>query len=52
MRGAVGQHIVERGIAAGLLQAVDAAVAPVVEHDDDEFLSSMTEVAISEFIIR
>ncbi|MNT09417.1 hypothetical protein D3C72_1441980 [compost metagenome] len=37
MRCAVGQHIVERRVAAGLLQAVDATIAPVVEHDDDEF---------------
>ncbi len=36
-RCAVGQHIVERGIAARLLQAVDAAIAAVVEHDDDQF---------------
>ena len=35
---AVGEQIVERLAAARLLQAVDAAVAVVVEHDDDELL--------------
>ena len=33
------------------LQAVDAAKAMVVEHDDDQLQPRLTEVAISEFII-
>ena len=50
---AVVEQVVERRAAARLLQPVDAAVAAVVEHDDRSSLCpSITEVAISEFIIR
>jgi hypothetical protein len=38
--------------AARLLQTVDTAVAAIVEHHDDSFAPSATELAISLFIIR
>jgi hypothetical protein len=47
----IAQQIVE--LAAGReLEAVDAAITPVIQHHDGELEPSMTEVAISEFIIR
>ena len=49
---AVGEEIIERGAAATALQPVDAAEPIIVEDVDVELLSSITEVAISEFIIR
>ena len=50
---AVVEQVVERRAAARLLQPVDAAVAAVVEHDDDRAsCPSITDVAISELSIR
>jgi hypothetical protein len=49
---AVNSKVVERGAAAAALQPVDTAEPAIVEHNDVELLFGITEVAISEFIIR
>ena len=50
--GTAWEEIVERAAAAAALQPLDTAEPAIVEHDDVELLSTITEVAISEFIVR